>query len=141
MSNEDNVVTLPEITIEGNPDAQPANARDWWCQGFITGFNAPDTAAERPLMINDDLAAIFLTGVKSGQNSHKAMQAEWDARNHDSPQAVSDLGGESYAELQRRYNEEWEALLHEHMPHTEVEGEPGAPPVRPNIGFVPPKVE
>jgi len=137
MSNEDNVITLPEITIEGDANAQPISESDWWAEGFMKGFNAPDTVAERPLMINDELAASFFAGVESGQNAHKDMQAEFMERYRDSPQVVPDIGGDAYEEVQRRYNEEWEALFHEHMPHTEVEGEPGPTLVRPNIVIIP----
>lgn len=137
MSNEDNVITLPEITIEGSSDAPAVNASDWWCNGFTTGFNAPDTAAERPLMIDDELAASFFAGVESGQNARKDIEAELNERYRDLPQLVPDIGGEAYEEVQRRYNEEWEALFHEHMPHTEVEGEPGPTFVRPNIVIIP----
>jgi hypothetical protein len=60
-------ITLPEITIVGSADNQPQNATDWWCEGFMTGFNKPDATPERPLMINDDLAGAFSQGVASGQ--------------------------------------------------------------------------
>jgi hypothetical protein len=137
MSNEDNVVTLPEITVEGSADSQPMNSSDWWCQGFTVGFNAPDTLPERPLMINDDLATSFFAGVESGQNSSREMQIEFDERFRDSPQVVPDIGGEAFDEVQRRYDEAWEELFHEHMPHTEVEGEPGPTFVRPPIIIIP----
>ena len=137
MSNQDNTITLPDITIEGDPDAQPVNASDWWAEGFVKGFNAPDTVPERPLMINDELAASFLAGVQSGQQASKDIEAEFDQRFGTSPQVVPDIGGEAFDEVQRRYNEEWEAIFHQHMPHTEVEGEPGPTFVRPNIEIVP----
>ena len=137
MSNEDNVIQLPEITIEGSPDAQAMNASDWWCEGFITGFNAPEDGAERPLMINDTLADSFFAGVASGQNANMEIQIENEDRMREFPQIGPDLGGESFEKLQRRYNEAWEALFHEHMPHTEVEGEPGPTLVRPNIVIIP----
>jgi hypothetical protein len=137
MSNEDNVITLPEITIEGSTGAQSMNASDWWCEGFTKGFNAPDTAVERPLMINDELAASFFAGVDSGQKANKDIEAEFNERYCDSQQVVPDIGGEAYEEALRRYREAWEALFHEHTPHTEVEVEPGPPFVRPNIIIVP----
>jgi len=137
MSNDDNTITLPEITIEGDPKAQPINASDWWAEGFMKGFNAPNTAAERPLMINDELAASFFAGVESGQNANKDIEAEFNERFRDSPQVVPDIGGETFEEVQRRYIEGWEAIFHEHMPHTEVEGEPEPTFVRPNIEIVP----
>lgn len=137
MSSEDNVVTLPEIIVEGSADSQAMNASDWWCQGFTTGFNASDAVIERPLMINDELAASFFAGAESGQNSRKEIQAEFDERYRDSPQIVPDIGGEAYVEVQRRYNQAWAELFHEHMPHTEVEGEPGPTLVRPNIVIIP----
>ena len=55
-------ITLPEITIEGDPDSAPVTEVDWWANGFIQGFNAPDETPERPLLINDDLAALFFLG-------------------------------------------------------------------------------
>jgi hypothetical protein len=76
LRNDDNVITLPEITIEGDPDAQPMNASGWWAEDFIKGFNAPDTVPERPLMINDELAANFFAGVESGQNARREMEAD-----------------------------------------------------------------
>jgi hypothetical protein len=138
MSNEDNVITLPEITIEGEANAQPINGSDWWADGFMKGFNAPDTVAERPLMINDELAASFFAGVESGKDASKGIVADLTERYYDSPQLVPYIeGGEAYEEVQRRYNEAWEALFHVHMPHTEVEGEPGPILVRPNIVIIP----
>lgn len=137
MSNEDHVYVLPEITIEGSRDSSPVTPSDWWCDGFTAGFNEPDASPERPMMINDELAAVYLAGVESGQNAHRNMQAEFQERFRDLPQIGPDLGGEAYDELQRRYVEEWEALFHEHMPHTEVEGEPGPTLVRPNVVIVP----
>ena len=137
MSNDDNVITLPEITIEGDPNAQPLNASDWWAEGFIKGFNAPDTLPERPLMINDELAAQFFAGVENGQHARREIEAEFEEQFRDSPQVVPDIGGETFEEVQRRYNQAWEAVFHQHMPHTEVEGEPGPTFVRPNIEIVP----
>jgi hypothetical protein len=137
--NESNVITLPEITIEGSANTQPKNESDWWCEGFIQGFNSPDTEIERPLMIDDEWAAIFLAGVESGQNANWEMQAEFEERYRDSPQIgpYKEIDDEAFKEAQERYKEAWEAVFHEHMPHTEVEVEPGLPPVRPNTVPVP----
>jgi hypothetical protein len=87
-------------------------------------------------MIDDELAASFFAGVESGQNARKDIEAELNERYRDSPQLVPDIGGEAYEEVQRRYNGGWEALFHEHMPHTEVDGEPGLTFVRPNIVII-----
>jgi len=132
MTDNENTITLPEITIEGSPDAQPINESDWWCQGFTTGFNAPNTAAERPLMINDTLAATYLACVESGKKANQEIEADFEERIRDLPQVSPDIGGELYEDVQRRYNEEWEAVFHKHMPHTEVEEEV----VRPNIVII-----
>jgi hypothetical protein len=137
MSNTDGVYTLPEITIEGDPYAQPVTLADWWCEGFVAGFGSPDTTPERPLMMNDQIAFVFLAGVDVGRSSRWETDARIEEQLRDFPQIGPDLGGEAYDEVQRRYYEGWEALLHEHMPHIEVEGEPGPPPIRPNIVFVP----
>ena len=122
-------ITLPEITIVGDPNAQPQNASDWWATGFVKGYNAPEAAAERPLMINDELAAAFLTGFQTGQEANREMQADFEERFRDSPQIGPDLGGEALDEVQRRYQEAWEALLHKHPPHIETPTEEGPPEI------------
>jgi hypothetical protein len=137
MGTQDNAITLPEITIVGSADTRPTTASDWWCEGFIDGFNAPDTPAARPLMINDELAAMYLSGYASGQQVNREVQADFEDRSRASPQLQPDLGGEAYAEVEKRYAEAWESVFHQHPPHTEVEGEPGPTLVRPNIVIVP----
>ena len=137
MSSQENAITLPEITIEGNTDARPTTASGWWCEGFMDGYNAPATPAARPLMINDELAAMYLGGYESGQQVNREVQAEFEERYRDSSQIQPDLGGEAYSEVARRYAEAWESVFHQHPPHTEIEGEPGPTLVRPNIVIVP----
>jgi hypothetical protein len=138
MGNDNGgAVVLPEITIEGDAAAQPVTPSDWWCNGFMTGYNSPDADVARPMMINDETAALFFEGVKAGRDASRQMQEEIDEQLRDSPQLVPDIGGEPFSKLQRRYDEAWEALFHEHMPHTEVEAEPGPTLVRPNIVIVP----
>ena len=87
-------ITLPEITIEGSADSQPTNAADWWADGFVAGYNAPDRQIERPLMINDDLAASFLLGARSGRQAARDAQAEFEESIRDQPQVRPDIGGE-----------------------------------------------
>ncbi len=131
--------TLPEITIEGRTDAQPITPSDLWCEGFMTGYNQPDGSATRPLMINDDLAGYFIAGFACGQDSYHQLKEEWEERFRNMPQVGPGQPIDHEAEeLQKEYKEILEALLHEHMPHTEVEGEPGPTIVRPNIVILPP---
>lgn len=122
MSGE---ITLPEITIVGDPNAVPQNEADWYTQGFVDGYNSPDTEPTRPLMINDTLAAIYIYGVEAGRQSARERQAEIEAMLADQPQIGPDLGGESFEKAQEDYNRLLEELFHQHMPHTELEGGEG----------------
>jgi hypothetical protein len=132
-----NVITLPEITIVGNADAQPVTATDWWVEGFIAGYNKPDETPERlrPLVLNDETMAIFLQGVDTGQQAAHQVTAELEAELADQPQIGPDLGGESLEKAQERFKRAFEAVVHQHMPHTEPDSEVVDPPA-PTIGLV-----
>lgn len=136
MSNE---IVLPEITIEGSADSPAITAADWWANGFVAGYNAPDMQIERPLMINDELAAIFLEGAASGQQAARDIQAVLDERFRDQPSIGPEIiGAESLDEVQRQFVEDFGSLfgLHGHMPHTEIESETLEPLPTPNIVLV-----
>jgi hypothetical protein len=133
MSGE---ITLPEITIEGDPNSQPVTASDWWAQGFISGYNAPDATPERPLMINDDLAASFFQGAAAGQQAVREVSVELETQLTGQPQIGPDIGGESLEKAQERFKQAFEELFHQHMPHTESESEPLEPLPTPNIVLV-----
>ena len=129
-------ITLPEITIEGSASAQPANAPDWFAEGFMTGFNAPANNPARPMMINDELAAVFFQGVLAGRRSAVDLLAEFERNIADQPQLVPDIGGETLEKAQERFREEFEGLFHQHMPHTENETEVLEPLPTPTISLV-----
>ncbi len=136
MSNE---IVLPEITIEGSADSPSITAADWWTNGFITGYNAPDAQIERPLMINDELAAIFLMGAAKGQQAARDAQAALDERFREQPSIGPEIiGTESLEEVQKRFTEEFGSLfgLHGHPPHTEIDSETLEPLPTPNIVLV-----
>ena len=114
-------ITLPEITIQGDPASPSITMADWWADGFVAGYNAPDSQIERPLMINDDVAAVFFNGVSEGQQAAHDRIAEIEAQFADQPQITGDLHGESFAKAEERFNELLEDVVHEHMPHTEIE--------------------
>ena len=136
MSNE---IVLPEITIEGSADLPSITAADWWANGFVAGYNAPDVQIERPLMINDELAAIFLKGAASGQQAARDIQSVLDERFRDQQSIGPEIiGAESLDEVQRQFVEEFGSLfgLHGHMPHTEIENETLEPLPTPNIVLV-----
>ena len=105
MSGE---ITLPEITIEGDPDSQPVNASDWWAQGFITGYNAPEATPARPVMINDELAESFCQGAEAGRQAAREVSAELAAKLADQPQIGPDIGGESLDKAQERFKQAFE---------------------------------
>jgi hypothetical protein len=129
-------IKLPEITIEGSADAQPINASDWFAEGFMVGFNAPDSTPARPLMINDDLAGNFFQGVSFGRSTAVDLTAEFERSIADQPQVVPDIGGETLEKAQERFRDEFERLFHDHMPHTEIDGEAPEPVPPPTIGLV-----
>jgi hypothetical protein len=128
-------IKLPEITIEGSADAQPVNASDWFSEGFMVGFNAPGSTPARPLMINDDLAGNFFQGVSAGQSTANDLTAEFERSIADQPQVMPDIGGETLEKAQERFRDEFERLFHDHMPHTENEGEV-LEPLPPTISLV-----
>jgi len=121
------VIVLPEITIEGDPDSLSRNAVDWWSNGFVAGYNAPEATPERPLMINEELAASFFAGVASGQQAARDAMAEFEALYADQPMVQMDLKGESLDKAQQRLDEALRELFHEHMPHIENDTEMPVP--------------
>jgi hypothetical protein len=136
MAGDDNTITLPEITIVAYTESRPTNAGEWWGEGFVTGYNDPDAEPDRPMLLDDEMTAMFFAGVEKGRETRRAVQAEFEEQLRRMPQIGPDLGGESFEEVERRYREAWEAVFHQHPPHTEVEAEPGEPPVMPTIGRV-----
>ena len=117
-------ITLPEITIEGDPDSPPITEADWWANGFTQGFNSPDETPERPLLINDDLAALFFFGVDNGKEAQAVTAAEMDALIADQPSIEGDIGGPTLESVRRQFEEDFSGLLNpEHEPHIEVERE------------------
>jgi hypothetical protein len=132
MSSE---ITLREITIVGNADAQPVTASDWWVEGFIAGYNKPDETPERPMLLNDELTAIFFQGVDTGHQTASEVKAELESELADQPQIGPDVGGESLEKAQERFNQAFEAVFHKHMPHTDPESDV-PDPLPPNITLV-----
>jgi hypothetical protein len=128
-------ITLPEITIIGDANAQPQNANDWWCEGFMTGYNDPAGAAERPLMINDELASAFGLGFTAGQESAATVQAELEAELGPHQELTSGIRGKSLEKAEREFREQLEKFFEKEMPHTETESETGSPAM-PTIGLV-----
>jgi hypothetical protein len=129
-------ITLPEITIVGDPDMQPQNATDWWCEGFMTGYNKPDATPDRPLMINDALASAFSFGVASGQASAAEVQAELEAEIGPQQELTTELRGKSLEKAEAQFRRQLEQFFEKEMPHTESESESQAPPPLPTIGLV-----
>jgi hypothetical protein len=137
-SSVESQIILPEITIEGSADSASVTAADWWANGFVAGYNAPEATLERPLMINDELAAVFFVGAASGQQAALEAQAEFDEQLRDQPQLGPDIRGESLEKVRRRFAEDFGSLfgLHGHMPHTEIESETLEPLPAPNVTLV-----
>jgi hypothetical protein len=135
-------ITLPEITIVGDPEELPITVADWWAAGFVAGYNAPDIQHDRPLLINEDLATVFAEGVNAGQRAANDRKAELDAELADQPQIGPDIGGESFEKAQEDFDRLLEDLFHRHPPHTDPEhmeegsiptGEFNRPEIRPVI--------
>jgi hypothetical protein len=64
----------------GEPASPLSTKADWWANGFIAGYNSPDSQIERPLMINDEYAATFFEGVADGQQAARDRPAEIEAK-------------------------------------------------------------
>jgi hypothetical protein len=111
-------IVLPEITIEGDARSSPQNASDWWANGFTFGYNSPDATAERPLMINDELAAMFLLGAQSGRRAARETADAMAALIDQNPAIQEDLGGQSLDRVREQFNRDFGSLFHsEHAPH------------------------
>ena len=123
-------ITLPEITIEGDPDSPSLTETDWWANGFIQGFNSPNETPERPLLINDRLAAFFFIGVDNGKNAQAVTAAEMDALIDENPGIEGEIGGPTLESVQRQFEKDFSGLLNpEHEPHIEVEREATLPTI------------
>jgi hypothetical protein len=129
MSGE---ITLPEITIEGDPNYVPTTEEDWYTKGFVDGYNESEAA---PPMVSETLVFYYSAGYEAGKQSAADRQAEIDRMLEDQPQIEGDLKGESFEKAQEQYNELLEDLFHQHPPHIEVEGEPRVV-LPPGIRFV-----
>jgi hypothetical protein len=128
-------ITLPEITIVGDPDRPPENAADWWCNGFVAGYNSPTDTVDRPLMINDTLASVFALGVTSGQEAANAVQAEIEAEMGPRQELTNEIKGKSLEKAEKEFRKQLEQFFEREMPHTEVESDTPPPPL-PTIGLV-----
>ena len=131
-------ITLPEITIEGSAGGSPQNAADWWAEGFLTGYNAPHAAPERPLMINDELAGTFLAGVESGRAAARTIAAEMKALVAGNPQIGPDIGGQSLESVRAQFLRDFGSLFNsEQELHTHDEAHELMEPLpTPNIVLV-----
>lgn len=130
------VNTLPEITIYGDPKSNPTTSADWWAKGFTDGYNAPNETHELPaLVLNNETAASYYIGVLDGMRAAKAASDAVDAAMKNQPGIRPDIGGISLEEAQREYNEAFEHLFHEHMPHIEIEEYRERKPVLPKMGI------
>jgi hypothetical protein len=131
---------MPEITL---PDidadiSEPRNASDWWTKGFVAGYNRPDEPQERPLMINDELAAMFLRGADAGKAAAAVTAQEMEALVADQDQIGPDLGGPSLDSVRAQFVRDFGSLFNsEQELHTHEEGpEPMEPLPLPNIVLV-----
>jgi hypothetical protein len=108
--------TLPEITIVGRPDATPETAGDWFAEGFMFGWNNPDTQPVMPAPLREDLLSAYFSGATYGKNTRRGI--EDTAGEYDGPAIGPDPGGELYEEAERRWREAWGAFLnHREEPH------------------------
>jgi hypothetical protein len=113
-------VTLPEVQITGSGDAVPQNAADWFCQGYMFGWNQPNATPSAPAPLNEDLLAAYLQGVTAGQSGRQ--KAESDLGDYTGPVIGPDPGGgEPYEEIERRWKEAWAEFLKKEDPHTHEE--------------------
>lgn len=108
--------TMPEITIEGHPGSPPETAGDWFADGFMFGWNYPDSEVEAPAPLREDLLSAYFDGARAGRDSRRGIETSF--ADYDGPSVDEDPGGEPYEEAERRWKEEWaEFLNHREEPH------------------------
>jgi len=115
-------ITLPEITIEGNPRGTSETAADWWCDGFMLGWNNPQAAKEPPAPgppLNDECLNSYYQGIDAGRNARRGVEDKFV--DYDGPAIDVDPGGEFYEEAERKWREAWQEFLRHEDPHSEQE--------------------
>jgi len=68
------LITLPEITIVGDPNSVPVIIADWFAEGFVVGWRDPGTKLEAPAPLNEEALAAFFDGVTSGANARRNIE-------------------------------------------------------------------
>jgi hypothetical protein len=123
-------ITLPEITIVGHPVAMPVSAADWFCEGFMFGWQHPDVEVpEAPQPLSEELLASYTMGTTSGQRAAKNIVEGYE---DDGPgwEAARE-GGIPYEKLEREWRDAWSEFLdHREEPHIENEPFEVPPPPR-----------
>src|SRR5262245_17973298 len=115
MSTEDGTITLPEITIVGDPGGRPKTEGDFWCDGYVFGWSNPKAPLERPPMLADEYAQAYLDGAVAGQREASDAVAQADDQ---TPAEGPSIGPApegpvvSYEEAERRWREAWEEFIH-----------------------------
>ncbi|MBV8253651.1 MAG: hypothetical protein JO154_13670 [Chitinophaga sp.] len=114
-------ITLPEITIVGRANSTPETPSDWFCDGFMAGWNNPQLVPEAPAPLNEEYLSAYFSGVQAGKNCRNGVECICDDPQYDGPSVVNDLGGQPYEELEKAWKESWsEFLNHREDPHIEA---------------------
>jgi hypothetical protein len=109
-------ITLPEITIVGHADASPVTPTDWFCEGFMFGWNHAGENPGAPAPLNDATMAVYCQGVTAGQKSRSDTESQYTG-----PTLGSDPGGELYDDVERRWKDAWAEFLKHDDPHSETD--------------------
>jgi hypothetical protein len=128
-------VTLPEVTIVGDPNSVPVTVADWYAQGFTVGWKDPGVKPEPPAPLNEETLSSYFAGVSAGSQARKDIEDEIDDDN--GPAVEPDIGGPLFEEVDRKYRETFLKFLEHEDPHSEEEMHVDEPPPLPNIVFVP----
>lgn len=128
----DGTVTLPEITIEGDPgNADPnldANLRSSFSYGLLFGYEHPGEEPGIPL--DEPYASAFRSGAAYGTSAARGEglppSGSADPA-YDGPAIGPWIDGTPWEDYQRHQLDLLEEIFHQHMPHTENEAEPGEP--------------
>jgi hypothetical protein len=116
-------VTLPEITIVGNPNSVPVSIGDWFAEGFKAGWGDPDVTPEAPAPLDQEALDAFFEGVGAGSRARRNI--ETSISDDSGPGVEPDIGGQIFEEVDREYREAFKKFLE---PHEEDEPHEIGPP-------------
>jgi hypothetical protein len=128
QTTDDGVVTIPEVTVEGDPtNADPnldANLRTYFTYGLLFGYEHPGEESGIPL--DEPYLSAFREGAGYGTSAARGEGVPPSGSAdpaYTGPTIGPWIDGTPWEDYQREQLNLLEEIFHQHMPHTENEGE------------------